>query len=131
MATLGLLLSFQQQQQPSTGVFIFELILAIIGFAAEWKIFTKAGQPGWACIIPIYNLVVFFRIIYGNGLKWLLMLVPLLNIAVGIMMYVRLGQRFGKSTGFIIGLIFLSPIFMCILAFDDSYYQGPDTQSFI
>ena len=115
----------------SGGTIFFYLIIAVLMLAAMWKVFTKAGEPGIASIIPIYNTYVLFKIIYGNGIKFLYLFVPILNVVASIMLYVRLGQRFGKGTGFILGMIFLSPIFLLILAFDNSYYQGPDTQSFV
>ena len=118
-------------QGLSPAMIVIMLVACVIGIAANWKLFTKAGEPGWACIVPIYSSYVLFKIVYGNGIKFLLLLVPILNSITAIMLYVRLGQRFGKGVGFILGLIFLTPIFLLILAFDDSYYQGPDTQSFI
>ena len=120
-----------QTQEVGAGVYVVSFIFAVINLVALAKIFIKAGQPGWAVIIPYYNLVCLFRIAYGKGIKWLLLFVPILNIIAGIMVYVRLGQRFGKGTGFILGLLFLSPIFLIILAFDDSYYMGPDESAFL
>ena len=113
------------EQSVSSGPLIISFCSSILSLIAMWKIFTKAGEAGWKAIIPIYNSYILFKIIYGDGWKILLALVPILNIVLGIMMYVRLGQRFGKSTGFIIGLVFLTPIFELIMAFDNSYYQGP------
>lgn len=115
----------------SPGAMLIILVIAVVILVANWKILTKAGEPGWACIVPFYGNYVLFRMVYGNGLKFLLMFVPILNYVAAIMVNVRLCQRFGKGVGFILGMIFLSPIFMCILAFDDSYYLGPDTQSFL
>ena len=115
----------QQGMQLSGGQLTISFACGILSLIAWWKIFTKAGEAGWKAIIPIYNAYIMFKIIYGNGLKMFLAFVPILNIVLGIMMYVRLGQRFGKSAGFIIGLLFLTPIFELIMAFDSSYYQGP------
>lgn len=115
----------QQGMQLSGGQLTISFVCGILGIIAWWKIFTKAGEAGWKALIPLYGTYIMFKILYGNGWKFLLCLVPILNIVLAIMMYVRLGQRFGKSTGFIIGLLFLGPIFELILAFDDSAYQGP------
>lgn len=111
------------------------IIVAVVMIIAEWKIFTKAGEAGWKCLIPIYNMVVLFKII---GLSpWLILLyllswVPFLGwivIAVlAILQAVKLGQAFGKSTGFIVGLIFLGPIFQLMLAFGSAEYVGPQTK---
>ena len=129
----SILASYSQQQTPqlSGGLVVFYLIVCVFVIACMWKIFTKAGEPGWACIIPFYSSYVIFKINYGNGLKFLLMFIPVLNVIASIMMYVRLGQRFGKGTGFILGMLFLPVIFLPMLAFGDSYYQGPDTQAFL
>ncbi|MBR3631096.1 MAG: hypothetical protein IKN55_11595 [Oscillospiraceae bacterium] len=110
---------------------IFCLVIGILGVIAYWKIFTKARKPGWHAIVPYLNMYTLFDIIYGNGWKFLLMLVPGLNAVLAIMMLVRLGQAFNKSTGFIVGLVFLTPIFLLILAFGDARYRGPQKDCFI
>ena len=106
-------------------VFFVIFVLTII---AMWKIFEKAGKPGWAAIIPVYNFVVMFQIVGLSPWLLLLYIVPLVNsIAVFILtiiMNIRLAKAFGKGTGFILGLIFLSPIFDLILGFGDSQYVG-------
>lgn len=75
------------------------LALIVLLIAAEWKIFTKAGQPGWACIIPIYGTLVMLRII-GKPWWWLLlMLIPLVNIVFAIWAVNLLSLSFGKKRG--------------------------------
>ena len=106
-----------------TGYIIFCIAL-IIGIVAMWKIFKKAGKPGWASIIPFYNLYVQFEIAEMNGWMFLLLLVPIANIIVTIVMYVKLAKAFGKSDAFAVGLIFLTFIFELILAFGSSKYVG-------
>ncbi|MGE4292550.1 MAG: DUF5684 domain-containing protein [Desulfovibrio sp.] len=97
------------------------IVIAII--AGYWKTFEKAGEPGWAALIPIYNLIVLLRIV-GRPLWWLLLLfVPLLNIAILIVISVDLAKRFGKSTLFGVGIALLGFIFMPILGFGDARYQ--------
>lgn len=113
------------------GMMIFTLIIGVIALAAEWKIYSKAGEPGWACIIPIYNLYVLYKIVYGKGIKFLVLIIPIVGEIAAILLIVRLGQRFGKGIGFILGMLFLSPIFLLMLAFGNSSYQGPDTTSLI
>ncbi len=108
--------------------FIFNLLylaVAILVIVSVWMIFEKANQPGWASIIPFYNVYVLFEIAFGSGIKFLWLLVPLANIYFIIMVYIKLAHSFGKSTGFGIGLLFLSPIFLPMLAFSDAYYIGP------
>jgi hypothetical protein len=93
--------------------------------ASLWKIFTKAGKPGWACIIPIYNIIVLLDIV-GKPWWWLLlMLIPFVNFVLLIWVYNLLSKSYGHGVGFTLGLIFLGFIFIPILAFGDSKYVGP------
>lgn len=101
--------------------------LAILAFfvVVGWKIFVKAGEPGWAAIVPIYNIIVFLKII-GKPVWWIvLFLIPIVNFVIAIIASIELAKCFGKSTGFGIGLAFLGFIFAPILAFGDATYQGP------
>ena len=109
---------------PTPGMSFLSLAIIVLGIVAMWKIFEKAGEPGWAAIIPFYNLYVLFKITWGNGWKFLLLLIPIANIVIAIITMVKLAKAFGKSGGFAVGLIFLSIIFYCILAFDQSQYLG-------
>jgi len=118
----------------STIIFIcfISLAIAIFLIAAQWKIFQKAEQPGWACIIPIYSTIVLLRVV-GKPWWWLLlMLIPLVNIVFAIWMTNLLSKSFGKDEGFTLGLIFLGFIFYPILGFGSSKYLGPygDPQKF-
>ncbi|MCR5654304.1 MAG: DUF5684 domain-containing protein [Lachnospiraceae bacterium] len=108
----------------SAGSIIFSLALSVIMIVAMWKIFAKAGEPGWAAIVPIYNAYVEFKIAFGNGWLFLLCLIPFVGSIVALVCLFKLGKAFGKSTGFCIGLVLLSPIFLLILAFGNSQYQG-------
>ena len=104
------------------GIYSVIIILMIISM---WKIFTKAGKPGWACIIPIYNIIVLLQII-GKPWWWLLLFcIPIVNIVFVIWMTNLLSKSFGKEVGFTLGLIFLSFIFYPILGLGDSKYNGP------
>ena len=94
---------------------ILGLVICIISLIALAKVFKKAGRPGWAVIVPIYNLYVLFDIAWGKGIMFLLMLIPVVNFVIMIMLYVKLAKAFGKSGGFAAGLIFLNLIFVCIL----------------
>ena len=100
------------------------LAITVILIASMWKTFTKAGQPGWAAIIPIYNAVVLFRIA-GKPAWWVfLLLVPLINVVILFMVYISLAKNFGKGAGFGVGLVLLTFIFFPILAFGSARYQG-------
>ena len=94
-----------QGQAPGPLFWIFYLAFTILMLAAWWKIFTKAGQPGWACIIPIYNLYVWCKIV-GRPWWWiLLMLIPFVNFIIAIILLIDLAKSFGKGVGFGIGLL--------------------------
>jgi len=102
---------------------ILILVIAVIMIVANWKVFTKAGKPGWASIIPLYNMYVMFEIAGINGWMFLLTFVPIANIIIQIMLYLNLAKKFEKSTGFAIGLILLNPIFLLMLAFGNAEYN--------
>jgi hypothetical protein len=107
------------------GIIIIYVAVLVLLLASNWAIFTKAGKPGWASIVPIYNYVIFLEII-GKPWWWLLlMLVPVLNIVFLIWAVNLLSKSFGKAEGFTVGLILLSIVFLPILAFGDAEYQGP------
>lgn len=115
---------YEYYAKPSAGATIIWLAFVVLAIVAMWKIFEKAGEPGWAAIIPVYNIYVLFKITWGNGWKFLFLLIPIANIVFAIITMVKLAKAFGKSGGFAVGLIFLSIIFYCILAFDQSQYLG-------
>lgn len=117
--------TFPTQSGPGATFWIVWCAVMVFYIAAMWKVFTKAGQPGWAAIVPIYNLIVLLQIA-GKPVWWvLLMLIPLVNIVVGIMMWHGVSTSFGKGVGFTLGLLFLGFIFIPILAWGDSQYLGP------
>jgi len=105
---------------------IIWLAIVILFIASFWKIFTKAGEPGWACLVPIYNAIVFLRIA-GKPWWWLLLfLIPLVNLVIMIMVTISFAKAFGKDVGYAIGLIFLGFIFYPMLAFGDATYTKPE-----
>lgn len=97
------------------------LILFLIFVASYWMIFQKANQAGWACLIPIYNLIVFMWIIKRPAIQLLFLLIPFVNIYFAIIFIHELSKSFNQNSGFTLGLIFLPFIFYPILAFDKSY----------
>ena len=104
---------------------IVMLAIALVMIIAYWKIFEKAGKPGWAILIPIYNLIVLLEIV-GKPLWWFfLFLIPFVNIIFGIWVINLLSKSFGKNEGFTVGLILLGVIFYPILGFGDAKYVGP------
>jgi len=106
------------------GVMIVYFAIIILMIASMWKIFSKAGQPGWAAIIPIYNLIVLLQVV-KKPIWWIvLMCIPLVNFIILIIVFIELAKVFGKGVGFGLGLVFLSVIFLPVLAFSDAQYQG-------
>jgi hypothetical protein len=92
-----------------------------------WKIFVKAGKPGWAALIPVYSTLIELEIL---GRPWwfvlLMIFVPIANLVISIIIMLDFARVFGKSVAFALGLIFLSAVFIPILAFSDDKYLGPD-----
>ena len=86
-------------------LFISILIMAFFIFV-YWIIFTKAGEEGWKSLIPIYNIYILYKITWGNGLIFLLLLVPFVNFIVGILTINKLSKCFGHGLGFTLGLLF-------------------------
>jgi len=134
MNALFALVLLQQDSTPTTGVsplgaglgmaaMIVWVAFAVLMIASMWKIFTKAGKPGWAAIIPIYNLIVLLEIA-GKPIWWfVLMLIPFVNIVVFIMVLLSIARNFGKGVGFAIGMLLLPFIFYPMLGFGDARYQ--------
>jgi len=103
---------------------LISLGVGIVMIAALWKIFAKAGQPGWAAIIPIYNTVVLLQIV-GRPIWWIVLLfIPLINLVIWIILALDLAKAFGQGAGFGVGLILLPFIFYLILGFGSATYQG-------
>lgn len=101
------------------------LIIAAFFIYVGWRIFEKANQPGWAAIVPIYNLVVTLQIV-GRPIWWIILfIIPAVNFIMAAVISIDLAKSFGKSTGFGLGLWLLGFIFGPILAFGDAQYQGP------
>lgn len=99
------------------------MLFAII--AGTWAIFAKAGKPGWASIVPIYNAIVFLEIV-GRPIWWVILLfIPCVGFVVSIVLLADLAKSFGKGVGFAVGMIFLPFIFVPLLGFGDAKYAGP------
>jgi len=109
---------------PGLLFWLIWLAVVIVTIAGMWKTFEKAGKPGWAAIIPIYNIYVILQLI-GKPWWWLLLLlIPLVNIILIFVIYIVLAKAFGKGAGFGVGLTLLSFIFFPLLGFGDAQYQG-------
>ncbi len=104
---------------------IFWLALIVLIIAGMWKTFAKAGQPGWAAIIPIYNVYVLCKIGGRPGWWLILFFIPIVNIVIPAIISIDVARAFGKSVLFGIGLWLLGIVFYPILGFGDAQYQGP------
>lgn len=105
---------------------LFMLALVAVCIIANWKLFEKAGKPGWACLIPFYNMYVMLQIC-GMGAIWFLaFFVPVANMVVIVMMCLRLAKAFGQSALVGVAMIFVPFIILPMLAFGDSQYRAID-----
>jgi len=111
-----------------SGGFIGPLIMLailIIWIAGAWKSFSKAGEPGWSCIIPIYNYIIFLKIA-GRPWWWLILLfIPIVSIIIYFIICIDFSKSFSKGVGFGIGLALLPYIFFPILGFGSASYDSP------
>ena len=133
LSTIGVVKPLEMVIATVSSYMIVAIIVAVIGIIANWKIFSKAGKPGWASIVPIYNTVVQFQIVGLNPWLILLFIVPFVNFiaipVLGIMIPFRMAKSYGKDIGWGFGLLFLPFIFNLILAFGSSEYVGPNGQA--
>lgn len=102
---------------------ILYLAIVILVLVGLWKIFTKAGKPGWAILIPIYNLYVLLQIVNKPWWWLILFIVPVVNFVFIIWTFNRLSKSFGQGVGFTIGLLILSFIFIPVLGFGSYSYK--------
>lgn len=113
----------------AAGIFllIFWLImmaLIVVNIVAMWKLFKKAGKPGWAAIIPFYNTYILNEMVWGKGIYFLFMLIPLGNLVWMVATYIKLAHSFNKGTGYGVALVFFGYILIPVLAFGKAEYIG-------
>ena len=117
---------YSQAVASSTFSNVTSIMSSVLMIAGFWFLFVKANEDGWKAIIPFYNLYTAFDIVYGNGPKAPMLLIPIFNIAVIVMFYYRLAEVFGKSKLICILTVLFSPIMLLVIAFTpDSSYRGP------
>lgn len=105
-------------------LFVFAIV-AIVLIIANWRIFSKAGIPGWKAIIPFYNSYLMYKLTFGNGWLMFISMIPFVGWIFSLVFLYKLCTVFGHGFGFMLGLLIFSPIFYLILAFDSSEYIGP------
>jgi len=103
---------------------LIELALLGLVIVAMWKVFEKAGQPGWASIVPLYNLYILIKIAGRQWWWFLLMLVPLVNFVICAIISIDIARKFGKEAGFGVGLFILPFIFYPMLGFGQDTYTA-------
>ncbi len=108
----------------NTTINVIIIGLAILTITGMWKTFIKAEQPGWASIIPIYNIYILLKIAKKPGWWLILYLIPIINFIIRIVVDINIARNFGKGVGFGLGLFFLPFIFYPILGFSDADYIG-------
>ena len=110
-----------------TSYFAAGLIMSLLVIFGMWKLFKKAGEPGWTSLIPIVNTYKLYKIGWGSGWIFLLGLIPIVNTIADIILCVKLSKAFGRGILFAVGLMVLPSIFYIILGFGDSVYVGPNS----
>jgi hypothetical protein len=124
MANVDQVVLLAQSQDDRGGglALVIQLILIVLAIAGLWATFAKAGKPGWAAIIPIYNALVLLQVA-GRPWWWILLfLIPLVNLIIAIIVSIDVAKNFGKGALFGLGLAFLGFIFYPILGFGDAQY---------
>jgi len=104
--------------------FLIAMVICVLMVVAMWRVFTKAGQPGWGCLIPFYNVYLMLKIAGKPGWWLVFFFIPVINLVVQIVMMIDIARNFGRGGWFAAGLIFLPIIFFPILAFGESVYIG-------
>jgi len=111
-------------QSGETAFILVQLALTVIGVAGMWKTFQKAGKPGWAAIIPIYNVYTVIKISDNPGWFLILLIVPIINIVIAGKISIDFAGKFGQGILFGLGLMMLTFFFYPLLGFGDYQYQA-------
>ena len=110
----------------SFGSFIPSIIFAVLVIAGMWAAFSKAGQPGWAALIPFYNIYVWLKVAGRPGWWLILLLIPIVNFVISIIVSLDVAKSFGKSGVFgFFGLWLFGFIGYPMLGFGSAQYRGP------
>lgn len=107
---------------------VITLVIAILLIVAYWKIFEKAGEPGWKILIPLYNVYTIYKLLFSSGWFFLLELIPVVGFFVRIVRSNRMAKAFGHGIGFTLGLIFLPNIFTLILGFNGDEFHAENVK---
>jgi uncharacterized membrane protein YhaH (DUF805 family) len=113
----------------SPAYMVIGLIVLVIIVASLWRTFVKAGKPGWAAIVPIYDTYIMLKIVNKPGWWLLLFFIPLVNVVVSVIVYNELAKAFGKGVGFTVLMLLFPYIAFPILGFGDAKYTNPAGKS--
>ena len=117
------------REEAHVAVALIWVVVMALMVASNWALFTKAGEPGWKSLIPVYGAVVFLRIV-GRPWYWLVLLcIPIVNIIPAFVLCWDTAKAFGKGGGYAAGIALLGPVFLPLLAFSDADYVGPHQPS--
>ncbi len=105
---------------------IVAAVIGIFALVVGWRFYRRGCCPGWACLVPFYNLYCYFKIAYGNGWLFLLTLVPIVNVVMLIATPFLLAKGYGKGFFFGLGFLLFPFFFQAVIAFGDLYYCGPN-----
>lgn len=109
------------------GLFIAICVFAFIAVVAQWRLYEKANQPGWACLVPVLNVIVFFRIVGRPWQHIFYLLIPVFNIFFLAKVYIELCNSFGKTSivDYILVILFNGFYILNLgLSYEERYY-GP------
>lgn len=110
----------------SVPVILISLATVVLLIVAAWKVFAKAGEPGWAAVVPFYNTYVEFRIAGFNPWLFLLLLVPVVGAVLALVVSYKVGETFGKGPLFnILWMVVFPVVGWLILGFGDAQYRKP------
>lgn len=107
----------------------FILLIGIVSVAAYWKMYAKAGYPGWAALVPIYNIYIMVKIAGKPGWWMVLMFIPIVSIIILIIINIGIAQNFGKGIGYGLGLTLLPLIFVPVLGFGSAQYLSNKSEN--
>ena len=129
------------------------IIMWVFQIIAYWKMFTKAGEPGWKSIIPFYSQYIMYKLTWKTSWFWitlivavvygvftslnqnfpdnmlytvLLLISAIIALVITIISYHKISKAYGHGAGYTVGMLFLWPIFVLILGYGKSKYIGPD-----
>jgi hypothetical protein len=110
-------------QGPGPVVTLIYLAIIVVSIVALWRVFAKAGLPGWGALVPFYNLYLLLKLAGRPGWMLILFLIPIVNLVIAVIVSLDVASNFGQGTGFGIGLFFLPFIFYPVLGFGAATYQ--------